>query len=208
MADIVSSRTKPQRKLSEDLIVLVNHMNNEYSSLIISPLTITLGDEFQGVCKSSDAAVELLLLMEEFLLKKAVPFTLRYVVLEGDIDTDINYETSHGMLGKGLTDARNKLNSAKKSSKSASFFLVDKKKSNLLDYLFKIICSINYNKDYKKYYKKYTNIMWLFLYRQLKDSDISGIVGKTRSEIWKFRKNWNVEIYISAINIVRERLYE
>ncbi len=204
MADVISSRKKQQRKLAEDLNYVVKYINKEYSELILSPLTITLGDEFQGVCKSSDSAVDLLLSIEEFLLILGVPFSLRYVVLEGNIDTKINTDTSYGMLGSGLTDARNSLNSMSKSSSKFNFFLDDSNKSNLLKYLFEIISSINNSKEAKKY----PEILKLLIYEQMTDAEISKISQKTRSEIWKFRNNWNAENYISAINILRERLYK
>jgi hypothetical protein len=99
--------------LAKQFDELVKYLNKGFKEIILSPLTITLGDEFQGVVKSKEAGIKIILTAEEWLLRLPDEIVLRYVLHRGDIDTPINTEIAHGMLGKGLADARNKLNEMK-----------------------------------------------------------------------------------------------
>lgn len=204
MADVISSRLKTQSKLAKDLNAAVAAINERYAEQILSPLTITLGDEFQGVCSSIDSAVQLVMGMEEHLLRDKVPFGLRYIVYEGVIDTEINTETSYGMLGDGLTNAREMLNAGKRHGKKVQFHLVNEREGKLLQYIFNIIGNISEEKKLSKY----SNIQAYLIYDQFSDTEIAKLTQRTRSQIWKFRKNWNAEVYISAVNIIREGLYK
>lgn len=47
MADIVDSRKANQTLLIDELKKVVHFINNKWEASIVSPLTITLGDEFQ-----------------------------------------------------------------------------------------------------------------------------------------------------------------
>lgn len=112
MADVVNSRTKEALTLHHQLKNLVNQVNSDTSQLL-SPLTITLGDEFQGVTKSVSDAIKIILHLEELIIHARSDLKLRYVVHVGLIDTPINPKIAYEMLGKGLTDARQILNNLK-----------------------------------------------------------------------------------------------
>jgi len=124
MADIVnSSGLKGQGKqLMSQFRDLVAALNAEHAQDILSPLTITLGDEFQGVAASLPAAISILIASEESRIRKDVAFSLRYVVNYGEIETPINVEVAHEMVGEGLTGARRCLE-AMKSNRYAHFEL-------------------------------------------------------------------------------------
>ncbi|MEO9870918.1 SatD family protein [Ekhidna sp.] len=116
MADIVSSHEKDSKTLMSDFQVLVKWTNMIYGESIESPLTITLGDEFQGIVTSASKGIDIILAMEEYILEEEFDFKLRYVLNEGDVETPINKEKAYEMLGPGLTDARNMLNGMKKEN--------------------------------------------------------------------------------------------
>src|SRR5512141_448690 len=90
MADIIKSRSYDGRILNERFHDIVSACNLARRRDLLSPLTITLGDEFQGILQSLPAAVRVIYFLEEALLKGAFPFTLRYVLYQGDISTPIN----------------------------------------------------------------------------------------------------------------------
>src|SRR5450759_588107 len=115
MADIVKSSSLEPAWLGEAFERLVSRCNEKCSDDIISPLTITLGDEFQGVAASLKGAVDTIFCLEETLLAEKFPFRLRYVVLYGEIGTEINRTLAHGMMGSGLTPARQKLTHKQRS---------------------------------------------------------------------------------------------
>lgn len=126
MADIVDSRlTSRPRALMSAFTGLVKRINTGSKEKILSPLTITLGDEFQGLAKDLSSAIELIFEMTEECLTIKPWFELRFVVVYGKIDTSINTISSHGMMGEGLTFARWALNNAKKRGGSRFQFFPD-----------------------------------------------------------------------------------
>lgn len=116
MGNVVSSHEMDSQGLMSDLQVLVQWANKIYGDSIESPLTITLGDEFQGIVSSASKGVDVILAMEEYILEEEFDFKLRYVLNEGEVETPINNEKAYEMLGPGLTDARNLLNKGKKEN--------------------------------------------------------------------------------------------
>ncbi|MEM0896415.1 MAG: SatD family protein [Verrucomicrobiota bacterium] len=128
MGDITNSRGLPSpKKAQAELHTLVTSANKRHQSLIESPLTITLGDEFQGVIAGFNEALEILFAMEEQVLRTHPSFTLHYVIYVGRIDSKIARERAHGMLGPGLTSAREILTSKKRDRPRYQFGTANEK---------------------------------------------------------------------------------
>lgn len=87
MADIIGSQKKDSQKLMNDFKELVKDSNEKFQDFIASPLTITLGDEFQEVLKNIETATKIIIFFEEESIHKKLFFKLRYVIKEGEIDT-------------------------------------------------------------------------------------------------------------------------
>lgn len=115
MADIVDSSDYSSGPLMDEFKQLVKIVNREFDDSIESPMTITLGDEFQGIMGDMSAAVDIIFRLEELIVERASGFKLRYVLLYGEVETPIEKKHAHGMLGKGLTEARNRLSELKKT---------------------------------------------------------------------------------------------
>ena len=113
MADIISSGYFEQEHLMNDFKKAVNLINKRHKKHLISPLTITLGDEFQGIPESISSALEIIFDLEEMLIQQHFTFRLRYSLGQGVIDTPINTKVAYGMLGSGLTQAREALEALK-----------------------------------------------------------------------------------------------
>lgn len=92
---------------------MVEKTNKDLFKHILTPLTITLGDEFQCLAKSDYDGILLLIGIEKKILELNLPINLHYVLLNGEITTKIDTSTSYGMLGNGLTEARKLLSSKK-----------------------------------------------------------------------------------------------
>lgn len=116
MADIVSSRKMESSSMIIDLKSIVNYINTKWEDAISSPLTITLGDEFQSVIKNREYCYLIIFDIEEYMVKYGINMKLRYVVHYGEIDTEINKLVAHEMYGSGLTIAREELTRMKSSS--------------------------------------------------------------------------------------------
>lgn len=116
MADIIGSSKQKASRLMHEFKEVVEDVNQqEGARLLLSPLTITLGDEFQGVAGSLEKAAETIINVEEMRIQKGYTFHLRYVIYYGEIETEINPNKAYEMLGEGLTMARDMLEEYKKN---------------------------------------------------------------------------------------------
>ncbi len=110
MADIInSSGFSNLSKLAKTFAELVEKCNIVNQEELISPLTITLGDEFQGIVRSECSIFKIVTWLEENKWKADEEISLRYSVELGEIETEINTKIAHGMMGPALTEARESL---------------------------------------------------------------------------------------------------
>jgi hypothetical protein len=116
MADILGSGGSPARPLMKAFRRIVKKANTRFRDDVLSPLTITLGDEFQGVLRSLGGCLRLVLWLEDQRLGAEVPFRMRYVLHLGKIETPLNPRYAHEMLGPGLSHARRRLEALKNES--------------------------------------------------------------------------------------------
>lgn len=112
MGDIVGSeKTSSTEHLHAALNNVVDEANERRSASILSPLTITLGDEFQGVITSlRDGAI----IARELRLQLMVDdIDCRFVIGTVELKTSLNRDRAWNMMGLGLAQAREKLNEKK-----------------------------------------------------------------------------------------------
>lgn len=197
MADIIRSRDIANGEgFMDQFKALVALANEKFKDSVISPLTITLGDEFQGIVKNSEALFKLLFFIDETILKEGYQFQLRYSLVFGDIQTEINTEIAHEMYGAGLTMARESLKHVKKEGHN-HFIALNDKKDPLLTPCMRLYQSIK--EDWKT---ADHNTISAFLehddYKDLKDIGIY----KTRSGAWKKRKTLRIEEYLIIKDLV------
>lgn len=142
MADIVKSSRRNAKALMKGFSAAVSKINKQHHSQILSPLTITLGDEFQGVVRNVAAALRVIFDLEELSMTAGTPFQLRYVLLEGDIETHINKARAHAMLGPGLTEARERLLGMKSTRSRFQVKVRDESRTEDLNLMFVILQGI------------------------------------------------------------------
>jgi len=200
MADVVDSHEFEGKGLMNQFQELVKFINQVFYDAIESPLTITLGDEFQGVIDQTNNAVAMVFAMEEWIIENEWDFKLRYVIVEGEIATEINKESAHEMLGEGLTLARQQLGAMKKETDRFKVILANKtlssrlSKSLLLAQHFidswqpkdrKTVAGFLNGLDYKELAKK---------------------LGKDDSSVWRRRKSLAIEAYKTSKALTEELL--
>jgi hypothetical protein len=190
MADIIGSSKVGGKKLMQDFSKLVAELNKQAEKDLISPLTITLGDEFQGIVKSLQAGVNIIIKLEEALITYQFSFKLRYVLLYGEIETPINKVIAHGMLGKGLAFARQELENLK-GEKDMRFYINtgNSVADNLLNNLFYLYQSIVDNWMEKEY--ELVRIFW-------EKGDYKAVAehfGKVNSLMWKRERSLKLKEY-------------
>lgn len=105
MGDIVRSRQAEDPQLTHRVFnKVVNQINEEMKAQILSPLTITLGDEFQGLIQTLEQTFKIAFAIRHALLLKSVP--CRFVIGRTNIKTKINHRFAWNMMGPGLAEAR------------------------------------------------------------------------------------------------------
>ena len=104
IGDVISSRKVEKRNDLQNKLLDVFHDFTipDYENHIISPYTITLGDEFQAVYEKADC----IFLDSIKILEKTFPQKIRFSFGIGEISTDINREQSIGMDGSAFYNAR------------------------------------------------------------------------------------------------------
>jgi hypothetical protein len=189
MGDVVNSSDYDGEVLSKGLKELVESTNKKFGKAILSPLTITLGDEFQGILSSVSTGIDLLFHLEEKLLKTEPDFKLHYVLLLGEIETEINPDIAYEMMGKGLTEARKMLSSKKRNRKRFRFKLQNKEQTEQLSRIFEVLDTIILN------WKKEDYPLILDMINNDNNSEVGELHDKNRDQIWKRRKTLMINEY-------------
>lgn len=197
MADIVNSRTKNSTLIMKNFKKLIKKTNQFFENIIDSPLTITLGDEFQCIVKSTKNAMEIIFFIEEYIVINKLPFQLRYVINDGKIDTKINTRRAYEMLGEGLTNARNDLNELKKSSSRYCISINNEAISKIINESF--IIHQNIIDDWNPA-KDYSLVSHFFEHKDYKK--VALLLEKDKSQIWKRSKSLNIDSYFATKEII------
>ncbi len=198
MSDVVDSHDFDGKELMDKFQELVKFTNQIFYDSILSPLTITLGDEFQGVVDKLSSAIAMIFTMEELIVENEWEFKLRYVIVEGKIDTEINKESAHKMLGEGLTKARKKLEEMKKES---TRFYVSLANEQMTSYLLKTFKLAQHFID--SWQPKDRATVSGFL-NGLDYKELAKKLGKDDSSVWRRSKSLAIEEYQTCKSLVEE----
>lgn len=197
MADIVGSRKADQTLLINEFKSVVHFVNDKWKASIISPLTITLGDEFQGIIKNMELCYKLVFDMEEFIMENALNLKLRYVMNYGSIETQINRSIAYEMLGSGLTQAREQLNKLKSSSNRFMVHSAKKEKNaTVINDLFLL---------YGSYIDSWKMNEFQMVSEFLKNKDykiVADNLRMNRSSTWRRYKSLKIEEYDITKNLI------
>lgn len=140
IADIISSKEiKNRNRIQQKLLDELSGINQESVS-IISPMTITLGDEFQCVYSNADEIFKHVW----SILNVCYPERIRFSYGLGTITTDINREQAIGMDGPAFYEAREGLNQLKKE-KDSLLNIRDENNDDLITLLRNLFYLISFN---------------------------------------------------------------
>jgi hypothetical protein len=110
IGDLVGSRQAGGRAaLQRRLQRAVQAINGRRRPLLASPMTITLGDEFQAIYRGADTVFGDIF----FLLHALAPIRARFALSVGEIVTPLNRERAIGMDGPAFHQARDLLTELK-----------------------------------------------------------------------------------------------
>lgn len=196
MGDIVGSSTYKASKLRREFMQIVSSCNKTLEGEILSPYTVTLGDEFQGVARSLRGLFDSVFYLEEISLLKRSKFKMRYVGLYGEIDTPINRMKAHGMMGAGLTRAREMLTAKRRGKPRFQFELPDAQMTKELNLLFLVIDGIIAKWDPDD------GPLILDMIANNNNVEVGKKHKKNRTQIWKRRKNMLIEEFRALKKVV------
>lgn len=196
MADIIDSSHKVSTSLMNDFVMLIDKSNKKYCKQLLSPLTITLGDEFQGIVKSLKGAINIIIDLEKEQIHLKSNFKLRYVLQYGTVDTEINSKIAYQMLGEGLKDTRNNLIGLKKTNNRFLFALKKKKNEIVLNNSF-VVCQNLID----KWHDEDKELIYTFLQEQ-DYKKVALKLGKETSLMWKREKSLRIKDFFALENII------
>ena len=189
MGDIIGSSNYDARQLREEFMGLVSLCNEKLDGSILSPYTVTLGDEFQGVATSLRAVLEAIFHLEESVLRRGLAFKIRYVAVHGEIDTPVNRLKAHTMMGAGLTKAREILTDKRRGKPRFRFDLADAHTMDQLNRLFLVLDGLAGRWD------RGDGLLILDMLANPHNEEVGVKHGKNRTQIWKRRKHLLIEEY-------------
>ncbi|MGD9898265.1 MAG: SatD family protein [Calditrichaceae bacterium] len=136
IGDIIGSKgIKNRKQVQQRFMSALNESSAAYATSVVSPLTLTIGDEFQVVLSDSGMLFDTLYQIESSM----EGISLRYGFGMGGIDTEINRESAIGMDGPAFHYARNAVETARNMNKIYVLKCADKSKEAriniLLDWL-------------------------------------------------------------------------
>ncbi|MDQ3111549.1 MAG: SatD family protein [Bacteroidota bacterium] len=197
MADIENSRDKDSRLLMMQFKKVVVRTNKTFQKELLSPLTITLGDEFQGITNSIESGIQVIFAIEELIIKYEFDIKLRYVLNFGEIDTKVNKKVAYEMLGTGLTEARDSLNNLKKEDARFLIKLGDKTNAgyyvNRMFLIYQSIVDSWKPKDLK-------SVSEFLIYGDYKK--VAKIIRTDASSAWRRKKSLKINEFNSAKEII------
>jgi hypothetical protein len=157
--------------------------------VILSPFTITLGDEFQGIVRTLRSSVETIFCFEEEILSRGYAFQLHYVAHRGEIKTPINPSIAYEMMGPGLTTARSILTEKKRTRPRFVFEYGKGSTSIVLNDLFFVLERII---DHWRV-RDYDLIMDMI--GNTSNIEVARMQKRDRTAVWRRRESLRVEEY-------------
>jgi hypothetical protein len=174
IGDIVESKdlSPALRKQTQNQLEDVFHRLNRESQQLLSPYTITLGDEFQAVYRLADQ-----LFHDIWAFKAQIhPVRVRVAISVGGITTKINREQSLGMDGPAFHAARDRIDEMKADDILLSLITKDKSFDRLVNSSLQILAGNlrTWNKNrFTILKKRYENVEVKEIARDLSLSEVA-----------------------------------
>lgn len=119
IADIVESREIAERReFQRALATTLDATSRRSAPRLLSPYTITLGDEFQAVYGRAESIIRDVI----SIIAALHPSRVRIALAHGEITTDINPRAALGMDGPAFADARATMDELKETDRTAVRF--------------------------------------------------------------------------------------
>ena len=159
-------------------------------NLLYSKSMFNLNKEFQCGVAGLKEAIELIFAMEEAILSKEKPFTLRYIITFGEIEVPRRKHMFYGIVGHGISRAEARMDRLR--LKPSHRFYVDTLERTESEYFTRLL--LFYQFIWDSWTPKESKMVSQFLnfwdYKEIADH-----LGQTRSATWKRRKSLHIDAY-------------
>lgn len=196
MGDLIRSEAAPSvERLHQTFNRAVDEVNAAEPG-VVSPLTITLGDEFQGLCRSLADALEIAKVLRLKLLSQKVE--CRFAIGVARLETPVREDRAWNMMGPGLAATREKL-ADKRHPNAYRFHLPDEP---LLQELLEAIA----------YSLTLVELDWTDRQREITFASVvggksalqlAGELGLSRRTLYKIRSSAQLDFYLSQWRSLR-----
>ena len=202
LAGYVETQNMDALQLKHQFQDLLATCNGRFQERLLSPYSISTGNEFIGVAETPKSMLETVFYLEEESLNRQAKYQIRYVGLEGTIDTPINGKSAHGMIGEGLTEARERLVIKSRAKPRVQFYSRNYQTTKLIQNLFIVIAGI------MSRWKSKDGPLIVEMINHKRDSIVGDIFKKSRSQIWKRRHNLQIHEYCIIKELILESASE
>lgn len=199
IGDIVAStKIADREKIQEKLQSILDSLNSKKDKHLISPYTITLGDEFQALFNQADD-----LFYDAFLILQAIyPEKMRFSYGIGTIETIINRKSAIGMDGPAFHNARKGIGELKKTPYLFNITGLENSQSDLVNLVLRFA-----SHNLLKWGKNRLNVYTL-LYENRSVKEIAEIVQLSDKAIYKTINVGDLKTVIEIFKKITEIMNE
>ncbi len=193
--------------LQEDLTALIDEINKN-AAYIESPMTITLGDEFQAVYSNAES-----LLADTWKIMAGIhPVNVRFSIGIGEIVTPINKKQALGMDGPAFYAAREGIKALKKSGRIYRVMKAGETDSDTNSGLRLLNRTLDMLSNEMSSWRKSRFDVLLKLSAGVPVKDIAGELGLSATAVYKNKDEGDLDLVIeigkTAAVIINEKLEE
>lgn len=200
MSEIKHPGSSDPENIKDALKNVTNVINKLHKKDFITALDIVLPNEFQGITNNLQISLEIIFDIEECLIENNLDFKLKHIIYHDRIESMQSKHLAYERLGFALIDARDRLNSIKKTDSRFLIATNDEKKSLYLNNLFLIYEDYvdSWKKSDYEYVRSFLNHMTYKEVAELFNMNISS--GWRREKSLKMKQYYTIkEMILSGI---------
>lgn len=138
MSSVRNLGSSSQNEIKKELQNVIGVINKIHKKHFITSLDLVPPNEFQGITNSLQATLEMIFDIEECIIENNLDFKLKHVIYHDTIKSVQSKYTAYERLGFNLIDARERLQSIKKTDSRFLIATSNEKASLYLNNLFLI----------------------------------------------------------------------
>jgi hypothetical protein len=185
-----------EASITSDLQNVITVINKIHKASFISTLDLVPPNEFQGISNSLQKTLEIIFDIEECIIENNLDFKLKHVIYHDTIKSVQSKYTAFERLGFNLIDARERLQSIKKTDSRFLIATSDEKLSLYLNNLFLIY------EDYLDSWKKGDIEYVKAFLDNMNYKEVSNLFNMNISSGWRREKSLKMKQYYTIKEMI------